>query len=214
MPILWVVESPLTSPYNLARTLQGEYPIRIFASIASFTKLVRIAARPSPDACLVVVPDGIYDIRAIERRFHEFYPLAPCIFFSESDDGHDTAVLPLSQDPLMQICCVRSLLERPPAAIREGQVTYRELVLDTERSLMRIGAEHEVALTIKEFRLLRLFVAHATRCLSRDAIKQAIWGQLAVSPRTIDVHVSRLRKHLADTGITIENVYGGGYLLR
>ena len=214
MPILWVVEQPQGSPFDLARTLQGEYPIRAFASLASFLKLVRFTATPKPDACLVVVPPQMTELRAIERRFHEFHPTAPCVFLAAHEAAYDCPVIHWPVEPLSQIQSVRALLVLPPQATLPSVVSYRELVLDSERNSLRLAQGHELHLTTKEVRLLRLFISHATKCLSRDAIKAAIWGKLAVSPRTIDVHVSRLRKHLADTGVAIENVYGGGYLLR
>ena len=213
MPVLWVVENPQSTPFDLARTLQGEFPIRVFASVASFVKLLRIAATPAPDACLIVALRGQRELRAIERRFHQFHPLAPCVFLAEQDEGYDAAVIAWPRDPLAQIRCVRALLEQPDDAGREVPVSYRDLVLDAEKNLVTVGGT-VMALTVKEFRLLRLFVQNAARCLHRDEIKGAIWGDLAVTPRTIDVHVSRLRKHLADTGVTIEPVYGDGYVLR
>src|SRR4026209_2141139 len=52
-----------------------------------------------------------------------------------------------------------------------------------------------VKLTLKEFELLRFLVQNPSRVLSRDQLLDRVWGgETYVTPRTVDVHVRRLRK--------------------
>ena len=52
-----------------------------------------------------------------------------------------------------------------------------------------------VRLTLKEFELLRFLVQNANRVLSRDQLLDRVWGgDVFVDPRTVDVHIRRLRK--------------------
>ena len=49
-------------------------------------------------------------------------------------------------------------------------------------------------LSSREFKLLRFFMAHPGRVFSRDQLLDRLWGDEAfVEPRTVDVHISRLR---------------------
>ena len=61
----------------------------------------------------------------------------------------------------------------------------------------------------KEFELLRVFMTHAGKVLSREKLLNEVWGYDAGETRTLDNHVARLRK----LGIPIETVFGVGYKL-
>jgi DNA-binding response OmpR family regulator len=51
-----------------------------------------------------------------------------------------------------------------------------------------------VELSSREFRLLRFFIGHPGRVYSRDQLLDRVWGDESfVEPRTVDVHISRLR---------------------
>jgi DNA-binding response OmpR family regulator len=52
-----------------------------------------------------------------------------------------------------------------------------------------------IRLTLKEFELLRFLVQNPNRVLSRDQLLDRVWGsEVFVDPRTVDVHIRRLRK--------------------
>lgn len=72
----------------------------------------------------------------------------------------------------------------------------------------------DVALTVKEFRLLCLLLEHAGTVLTRAVIMDQIWGSdFAPENRTVDVHVRTLRAKLGKAGSCIETVRGLGYKL-
>ncbi len=57
------------------------------------------------------------------------------------------------------------------------------------------GKRHDLAL--REFELLRFFVEHPMRVYSREQLLDLVWGRdTFVEPRTVDVHVRRLRQHI------------------
>jgi len=73
----------------------------------------------------------------------------------------------------------------------------------------------EVALTTAEFALLELFLRSAGRVVSRDAIAENVLGRrLSPFDRSVDVHVSNLRKKLDPSGTAdrIKTVRGTGYI--
>lgn len=70
----------------------------------------------------------------------------------------------------------------------------------------------EVSLTAKEFSLLRNLMTRPGRVMTRDQLLDAVWGSdIAVTTRTIDTHLKRLREKLGSASDLIETVRGVGY---
>jgi DNA-binding response OmpR family regulator len=68
------------------------------------------------------------------------------------------------------------------------------LSIDPAEFIASLDGNH-LSLTPKEFGLLTLFARNRGRLLRRDVIEREVWGGHA-SGRTIDIHVSRLRRML------------------
>lgn len=77
-------------------------------------------------------------------------------------------------------------------------------------------ANTEQQLTQREADLLRLLARHPNQLLKRTEILETLWGEDDYFlGRSLDVFISRLRKHLkADPGVRIENVHGVGFRLQ
>ncbi|HEY1388636.1 MAG TPA: response regulator transcription factor [Ktedonobacterales bacterium] len=72
----------------------------------------------------------------------------------------------------------------------------------------------ELDLTPKEFELLQLFIEHPGRAFSREFLVERIWGyEYDGFERTVDTHITRLRKKLGPLGDKIITVWGVGYRL-
>lgn len=76
-----------------------------------------------------------------------------------------------------------------------------------------VSAEgRRVALTLKEYELLRLLMENPGRVFSRDQLLERIWGTDYIGEtRTVDVHIGTLRTKLGACGEYIETVRGVGY---
>lgn len=88
-----------------------------------------------------------------------------------------------------------------------------ELNLASQRAL-RIEGEKRVdlGLTPMEFKILHYLVRNEGRVLSRDQILNTVWGQnIHVFDRTVDTHISTLRKKLGPKASLIRSVPGSGY---
>ncbi|MFN7729235.1 MAG: response regulator transcription factor [Bdellovibrio sp.] len=71
-----------------------------------------------------------------------------------------------------------------------------------------------INLTKIEFKILCLLVSHKGELTTRDEILDRVWGKgFHVYPRSVDTHVSNLRKKLPSGFFSIENVHGQGYRL-
>ncbi len=70
----------------------------------------------------------------------------------------------------------------------------------------------EVDLTPLEFKLLFLLARQPNKVISRDMILQTIWGEdIHVYSRSVDTHVSKLRKKLGPRSNYINSIHGSGY---
>lgn len=73
----------------------------------------------------------------------------------------------------------------------------------------------EVELTSTEFKLLEFFLTHPGHAFSREQLLRQVWGeQHFVTPRTVDVHVRRLREQIEtkpDEPVFLATVRGFGY---
>ncbi|MBI2606828.1 MAG: response regulator transcription factor [Deltaproteobacteria bacterium] len=70
----------------------------------------------------------------------------------------------------------------------------------------------ELPLTPLEFKLLLYFARHEDHVLTREQLISAVWNDnVHVLDRTIDSHISNLRRHLGPSACEIKSVYGEGY---
>lgn len=76
------------------------------------------------------------------------------------------------------------------------------------------GKEQAIELTSLEFKLLHTLLRAPERVFTRDYLLDRVWGnQMSVVDRTVDTHISHLRKKLGESQIEIETVVGSGYRL-
>jgi DNA-binding response OmpR family regulator len=102
-------------------------------------------------------------------------------------------------------------LERParPATV----LTYGPVTVDVDQHRVAVH-NRDVRLTAKEFLLLRYFIEHRGRVLSRDLLLTDVWGyQYTGGTRTVDVHVRRLREKLPLLGTALTTIKQFGYRL-
>jgi two-component system phosphate regulon response regulator PhoB len=91
------------------------------------------------------------------------------------------------------IARVKALLRRANPSRSEETLTYRELTMDL-RTYRVLRGEEEIHVGPTEFKLLRYFMENPTRVFSREQLLDAVWGSdIYVEPRTVDVHIRRLR---------------------
>jgi phosphate regulon transcriptional regulator PhoB len=107
---------------------------------------------------------------------------------------------------------VRAVLRRrQPSGGKPQPLEHGPLRLDPERHRCWVEGE-EVILTAKEFDLLRGLMLRPGRVMTRDQLLDAVWGSdIAVTTRTIDTHLKRLREKLGPASALIETVRGVGY---
>lgn len=128
----------------------------------------------------------------------------------------DYLTKPFSMEELL--LRIRAVLRRSgreePGAVPPGEFTLGSYTFDPARRTLRRGRTSK-KLTARESDLLRLLCLHMNGTLDRNAALRELWGDDSYfNSRSMDVFVSRLRRHLAgDTAVEIMSVPGKGLKL-
>ena len=110
---------------------------------------------------------------------------------------------------------IRALLRRSGGVPVKGRLEWRDIVMDQDaHRVTRAGRSLHLGPT--EYRLLEFFLQHPGRVFSREQLLDAVWGRdIHVEPRTVDVHIRRLRKAVNGEGEEdiVRTVRSAGYAL-
>jgi DNA-binding response OmpR family regulator len=148
----------------------------------------------------------------------------PIIFCTAKDTEKDTVEgLNLGADDyISKPFSVKEVIARVKAVLRrikqEQQkqnpskiISYEDLVIDSDSKKASIKGQ-TLALTKKEFELLLLFVSHPNVVFNRESLLEKIWhDDVYVIDRTIDVHITRLRKKIVPYDKQLVTRLGYGY---
>ena len=110
---------------------------------------------------------------------------------------------------------IRALLRRSGTVVAKGTLAYRDLTMDQDAHRVTRNAR-ALHLGPTEYRLLEFFLQHPGRVFTREQLLDAVWGRdIHVEPRTVDVHIRRLRKAVNGTTEVdlIRTVRAAGYAL-
>lgn len=109
------------------------------------------------------------------------------------------------------VSCVKAVLRRCRPDKAAHMLCSGGLVVDLDAHTVTVDGAR-VALTYKEFELLRLFLSHPGMAFTRDQLFQEVWGMdFCGETRTVDMHIRTLRQKLGPYGRRIETVRNVGY---
>lgn len=128
--------------------------------------------------------------------------------------GDDYMTKPFSTKELL--LRVKALLKRSGALTNQDKIKYKDMTLDMLRKTAFINGE-PVALTLREFDLLLTFVKNVDKPLTRDFLREEVWGSEGdeVNDNAVNVAINRLKKKIDPTGEKgyFVPVWGVGYKL-
>lgn len=179
-----------------------------------------------PHLCLVDVMMPELDGFGFAREAHGIVPDVPLIFLTARSlvedriegfrlGADDYVTKPFSMEEL--VLRMEAVLRRTTGnagADTGAPVAVGNFVLDPVRQILTIGGDDH-QLTGRESELLYLLAVSPNEVVARSTILKRIWGDDSYhAGRSMDVFVSRLRKHLADdSAVEIRTVHGKGLRL-
>jgi len=187
--------------------------------------MTRISEAP-PDIVLLdwmlPVMSGIEVCRQIRRRPNtRDLPVIMVSARTEDQDAvrglntgaDDYITKPFNMEAL--IARMRALLRRSNAMPAKTGLAFHDITMDlAAHRVSRNGRALHLGPT--EFRLLEFFMQHPRRVFAREELLDAVWGpDIHVEPRTVDVHIRRLRKSINGNGEldVVRTVRAAGYAL-
>jgi two-component system phosphate regulon response regulator PhoB len=185
-----------------------------------------MSAEETPDLVIldwmIEGTSGIEVLRRLRRaKGTQHVPIIMLTAREAEDDrirGLDTG----ADDYITKPFSPRELLARVSAVLRRVRPALAGEMLEVgELRLDPVGhrVEHQgqqLKLGPTEYRLLAFFMEHPRRVFSRGQLLDAVWGTASeIEERTVDVHIRRLRKAIADGGARdpIRTVRSAGYAL-
>ena len=223
-PLVLVVEDEAAIATMLRYNLEKQ-GFRVDEASDGQEALTRISEQ-QPDLVLLdwMLPtlSGIEVCRQIRRR-HETRELPVIMVTARSEDqdavrglnigADDYIVKPFSMEALL--ARVRALLRRSGGVPAKGTLGFHDIAMDlATHRVSRNGRALHLGPT--EFRLLEFFLRHPRRVFTREEVLDAVWGKdIHVEPRTVDVHIRRLRKGINGEGELdiVRTVRAAGYAL-
>ncbi len=215
-------EAPLLTllRYNLEK--QG---FRVDEAADGQEALLRVA-EARPDVMLLdwMLPSlsGIEVCRQLRRRA-ETRDLPIIMVTARTEDQDAVRALDIGADDYIAkpfaiehvIARIRALLRRSGRVASKGSLAYADLAMDQDaHRVTRAGRPLHLGPT--EYRLLEFFLQHPGRVFAREQLLDAVWGRdIHVEPRTVDVHIRRLRKAINQGNEIdlIRTVRSAGYAL-
>jgi two-component system, OmpR family, phosphate regulon response regulator PhoB len=223
-PLVLVVEDEAALATMLRYNLEKQ-GFRVEEAADGQEALTRIA-ETQPDLVLLdwmlPVMSGIEVCRQIRRRGPtRDLPVIMLTARTEDQDvvrglntgADDYITKPFNMDALL--ARMRALLRRANAVPAKGRLSFHDLSLDLAAHRVQRGGR-PIHLGPTEYRLLEFFMQHPRRVFSREELLDAVWGpDIHVEPRTVDVHIRRLRKSINADGEldVVRTVRAAGYAL-
>jgi DNA-binding response OmpR family regulator len=180
----------------------------------------------TPDLCLLDVSlpgmDGFELATKIKNHQHD----APIIFLTARGlkvdrikglklQADDYLVKPIDEEEL--VLRITSILRRIYKKQHTPQENYHigKLLFESKNHLLKWDNESRV-LTEKESAILELLCKQKGNLVNRNFILKEVWGKTdQFTARTMDVHLTKIRKHIAaDPSVTILNIHGKGFILK
>ncbi len=205
--------------------MDAEHTVDCFGDAAGFLRAVR---HDSFDLYVLdwMLPDlsGIEVLKKLRNSMDDY--TAVVIVTAKDEEQSIVRGLEAGADDYLVKPVRRAELVARVAAIRrrvagnrpgEESIDVSPYSLNVANKALSLGGE-KIALTNREFELALFFFRNAGKMVSRNHMLESIWGieNKSVTTRTVDTHVSRLRKKLKlkeDNGWVLSAVYQHGYRL-
>lgn len=183
-----------------------------------------LAASSSPDLILLdlMLPgiDGL-ELCRILRKKKETASIPIIMLTAKGEEIDKVLGLEMGADDYVtKPFSMREIVARVKAHLRRKvkddnpAETYQFGALKIDVSTHEVSVQdRHIRLSPLEFKLLRFFITHQERVYSRDQLLDYVWGDEAyVEPRTVDVHIRRLREKIEPEGTKlVKTIRGAGY---
>ena len=214
---LWIIESPLIGRGAIAPKLLGNFESRLFGSWSSFLRLVRnCEASNKVGVVLVRLKQLGVNIEEIDTHLYQKFPSRLRLYLGNEDIvvGSQKEGRFVFPDSICPFKLSKKIKQLAWVGSEAAVVAFEDLSLNVETFELFLPSDQVLQLTMKEGLMLKYFMRNPGICFSRSHLRREVWRDLSVSSRTIDSQISRLRRHLEGSIVSIESIYRQGYVMR
>ena len=213
--------------------VEDEVPLREMLSFGLQRAGYRVTESGNCAAARAVIADGCPDLLLLDWMLPDMSGLEFARALRRDEATRDLPIIMLTarateddkvsglgsgvDDYITKPFSARELLARIEALLRRTREHQEKLVagaieMDTVSHRVNLHGR-EVVLGPTEYRLLKYFMTHPERMLSRALLLERVWSGAYVEERTVDVHIRRLRRVLEEHACAhyVETVRGAGY---
>ena len=222
--MIWCVEDDASIRDIEVYALQSTgFQARGFEDGSAFWKALRDEAEKPQLVVLDVMLPGIDGVELLRRMRNEpALERIPVVMATAKGTEYDKIQgLDLGADYYLTkpfgvmelVSCVKAVLRRCQSQRAEHQLTAGDIKMDLDEHTAAVGGQR-IALTYKEFELLRLFLTYPGTAFTRDQLMETVWGMdYCGETRTVEMHIRTLRQKLGHCGEMIQTVRNVGYRL-
>ncbi len=220
-PVIFVVAGDPDSARLFRSVLEVEhFAVRAFATAA---EVLDQTSRPDLFLLDRELPDADGLELCSDIRKSPLWADLPVIFVSNRcSESERVAGLMLADDYIAKpfsslelVARVRAVLRRTRHDQAPSRLMAGDLELDSESLTVQVRGR-SVRMTVMEFRLLAYLALNMEKSFSRDQLLHAVWDARFVTPRTVDVHVRRVREKIEphpEMPRYLQTIRGKGYRL-
>ena len=192
---IWIIDtSNNTQIYN---SLLGSFSVSFFGSAENAFKVKKMMGLEDPDAVFVKTMENA---RKISDLFSDsaVFILGTIVEYDENFFYLDK----VCYSKFSEICSGIVMHRRKDSSF---EVCLDSLCLKIEDQDVEMKLSHKEALILKSLKEAK------SESVKREELIGLLWGEVKVGARTLDSHISRLRKRIKPYGFSIESSYGSGY---
>ena len=217
-----IVEDHQTLGYVLVEYLKI-HGFDAYLETSAETALKRII-KHTPHLCIIDVSlpgmDGFELVKEIRKTDKDL----PFIFLTARGlkidrikglrlQAEDYLVKPVDEEEL--VLRIKSIIRRVyPESTTPETFKIGNLIFEADNRMLK-GNDQLQVLREKESAILQILCEQKGKLVTRNALLKSIWGKTdQFTSRAMDVHLTRLRKHLSiDSSIILQNIHGHGFIL-
>ncbi|MAF78710.1 MAG: hypothetical protein CME63_08895 [Halobacteriovoraceae bacterium] len=218
LPNIWILEDDKGCQFVYDQILKNDFSMTYFENIKRFQSYFeKYCESNSPEAPVLIIADlMLNDGNFLSFLTNEFHGKLggsniPFIIVSSDDDIES-----------LRLCFKEGANDYMTKPFKKNELLVKvETILRGRKSIGRsvrpqlaIDGVTISGLTSKQQKLLGLFIDNnPERVVNRDMILDKVWGNTAVHPKTIDVHLYNLRRKLHPFGYMIKSLGSGQWVL-
>lgn len=221
MPLICVVDGMVERRNFVQFALeQAGYRVKVFTTAGT----AEIAEQGHPSLIVVAIdaPDGSGCLLCEGFRLHPTLSSTPIFLLANSEIDRQRVLKTVSAEGCLSYPFPAENLLRAMQDVLSGNGAFGssseadEIIIDPSAMKVSVGGK-EITTTVLEFRLLAYLAQHQGIVFSRDALLDAVWGDIRfVTPRSVDACIRRIRRKIEPGSSSprfLRTIRGMGYKL-